>query len=247
MYDNYPLINDLAQILLTPHQHLSETIFDENNCIHNIAAKYLLSQANFILLQTALNKINNIEVTDIYLVGDYAGYYYNKYSEIECIIEYQNNGALDLSDDPDKLNIFLNSIYRGSLNNFNFEYNGIKVNFTLTTKNNDIFPKYSLLHNKWIAKPDKNSLKDIVLHEIQEEYNNRYYEIESYLAYNDINGFFQTPEGLEELQSYRKNIFKKSQTSWKESIIFKLLKHSGVIQRIDEYYSNNINAFLSIE
>jgi len=240
-------INELAYILLTPNDNLSQKIFDENDCIRNETVKYLLSQANFILFKTALTKIHNIEVNDIYLLGDYAGYFYNQYSQIDCLIEYKNNGILDISNKNDELNDFLNTIYYGSLNGFNFKLNDIKVNFQLSTHGSNIFPKYSLLHNKWVIKPDKNCTKDLSLNQILKEYKDYCYDIDAYLAIGYITDQFQTVEGLEQLLNYRKNIFKKAQNSVKDNIVFKLLKYAGIIKKIDNAYHDNMVNFLSIQ
>ena len=232
---------DFAEVLLTPKNELNPLLFGADNKMLSDVRDDILLQTDFLLKKTS---ICDFIIKDISLVGSNADYFYHENSNIDILIEVETEADYFSADE---INTMLAQIKSVLLNGYQFQYKEKRVDFILSAPNDINMPKYSISQNKWVVEPDKNRTHDLDVNEIREECKNRYYEIESFMAYNDVGNLFQTAKGLEDLLNYRKEIFKKSKTSIKECIIFRLLKYTGIINKIDNVYTHKRNDFLSIE
>lgn len=239
-------ITEIAQRLLSPNETLDLRLFDFSGKMHDDVRKQLLQNSDFVIRRT-VGKIKGLELTDIFLNGSAASYFYYEKSDIDIRIEVQNKNCPYIVDDPKLLNRFLATVQTGSLNNFNFTLHKRFIDIKIKAEDSEPMGLYSILTNKWVIEPNRRVTEDLNLDDIMMGFKKRYYETQDYLQQLQNSGKLNTQDGIDELINYYTDIFSHNTSSTREYIIYKLLCYRGVLKDIKKLISDSYFNYLSLK
>lgn len=175
---------DMRQILqnrLAKNEILDPRLFDFGGEMHPDVREKILSLVQSAIDRTIKN-IPGLHVTDIYLRGSSAGYYYREDSDLDVAVQVQKKDAPWLSDDDKKLAEFLKILQQGNCFPLRLMPGSrfIDLSFQTSAAEKDI-SIYSILHNKWKNVPDPHLADMLVFDDIWQEYLSDYQKIDTYL------------------------------------------------------------------
>lgn len=99
-------MRDVLTRLLTPQNTLNPLLFDEQNRLRSNIHNILSRQANYIY-SLIIAEIKGLKVTDVYLTGSMASYFYSEKSEVDLRIVIENKDCPELAADSKFLSQFL--------------------------------------------------------------------------------------------------------------------------------------------
>lgn len=241
---------DMRQILqnrLAKNEILDPRLFDFGGEMHPDVREKILSLVQSAIDRTIKN-IPGLHVTDIYLRGSSAGYYYREDSDLDVAVQVQKKDAPWLSDDDKKLAEFLKILQQGNCFPLRLTPGSrfIDLSFQTSAAEKDI-SIYSILHNKWKNVPDPHLADMLVFDDIWQEYLSDYQKIDTYLLKMQISGKLHTMEGIEELEKYYAALYSEQRFSYRPHLIYKLLKIRGIIAKIQELISDSMRERLSLK
>lgn len=231
---------------LTPHDKLDERTFDKDGKMHPELRKHLLYIADFIISKTFAT-IPGLKVKDVYLNGSSAGYFYRERSDLDMRIEIQNENCRFLSNDPEISRRFLKAMRYGSFAYTQFGVDGRFVDVTITNQRFEIVGLYSILNDKWVIEPRKDLAEGLEFEEILAEYTKRYCEIREYIHHAHISGQLNNLQGIEDVDEYRSQTIAKSYNSFREFIIYKLLRYSGILSDLQQVFNTALKNYLTLK
>lgn len=235
----------VARRLLTPNDTLDVRLFDYRGQMHPDIRRQLLDNAEYIINKTVAG-IDGLVVSDIFLNGSSAGYFYRKDSDIDMRIEVHNENCPYLSTDNQKLSTFLMMLLRSETGNMHFMINNRQIDVSIKAFENEMIGLYSILQDKWVRKPDKHITDNITFDAIWQKYVKRYNDISSFLQQIQNSGKLKTAKGLRELEQYFRECFTYSEQGIQELIVHKLLAYQGILQDIRTLISQSWQNFLSL-
>jgi len=222
---------------------LSDVIFDENNKMHEDVRKKLIDISESFIDFLGIEFF----IHDIILIGSLANYNWSKYSDVDVhlLIDFENSSySFDLLEEFfDAKKTLWNNLNDIKIKNYDVEMYVQDINDEYHSAG-----VYSILKNKWLEKPTKESIKiddvkilnkaddiarkiDILINKFE---NNKDVNDESLKLYKKIKKFRQS--GLSE---GGENSF--------ENLTFKLLRRNGYIKKLLDLKNNIRIKDLSIE
>ena len=235
----------VARRLLTPNDTLDVRLFDYRGQMHPDIRRQLLDNAEYIINKTVAG-IDGLVVSDIFLNGSSAGYFYRKDSDIDMRIEVHNENCPYLSTDNQKLSTFLMMLLRSETGNMHFMINNRQIDVSIKAFENEMIGLYSILQDKWVRKPDKHITDNITFDAIWQKYVKRYNDMSGFLQQIQNSGKLKTAKGLRELEQYLRESFTYSEQGIQELIVHKLLAYQGILQDIRTLISQSWQNFLSL-
>ena len=241
-------MRDVLTRLLTPQNTLNPLLFDEQNRLRSNIHNILSRQANYIY-SLIIAEIKGLKVTDVYLTGSMASYFYSEKSEVDLRIVIENKDCPELAADSKFLSQFLQFYFFASLHRRDFRLIGKKVNIKLSTDKPEKLPLglYSIMHKKWLLAPQKNITAGLNADEIYAKYEQKYNEIEAYLLQLDNSGELETKAGIDKLVELYEFLVANCNNSITDYIIFKMLKYRGMIDNITATKNQALSDFLSLD
>lgn len=241
---------DMRKILqnrLAKNEVLDPRLFDFGGKMHHDVREKILSLVQSAIDRTIKN-IPGLHVTDIYLRGSSAGYYYREDSDLDVAVQVQNKDAPWLSDDDKKLAEFLKILQQSNCFPLRLTPGSrfIDLSFQTSAAEKDI-SIYSILHDEWKNIPDPHLADRLVFDDIWQEYLSSYQKIDTYLLKMQISGKLHTLEGIEELEKYYTALYSEQRFSYRPHLIYKLLKTRGIIAKIQELISDSMRERLSLK
>ena len=182
-------IDEYVKALLTPKETLSEELFIDGVLKEDIK-KQIKDQVDFVINKTRLNQIDGLSIKDVYISGDFAGYYYNDLSSIDIKIEVSNENCPFLASGDEALEMFCKEIYWGKLNDYKFTLNNRKITFTFCAKKTEFLDLYSINQDKWLKEPDKQERQHIDVENLLSEWNKRYNNLKTQIKVLNENKAF---------------------------------------------------------
>ena len=241
-------MRDVLTRLLTPQNTLNPLLFDEQNRLRSNIHNILSRQANYIY-SLIIAEIKGLKVTDVYLTGSMASYFYSEKSEVDLRIVIENTDCPELATNSKFLSQFLQFYFFGSLHRRDFRLAGKKVNIKLSSDKPEKLPLglYSIMQKKWLLAPQKNITAGLNADEIYAKYEQKYNEIEAYLLQLDNSGELETKAGIDKLVELYEFLVANCNNSITDYIIFKMLKYRGMIDNITATKNQALSDFFSID
>lgn len=139
-----------AKTILKIQDKLHPLLFGEDGFMLEETRQELLKKANFYIAKV-LRTIQDIQVSDIILVGSSASYFYTSASDfdLKIILNLSHNRAIG-SNVKKFLKILNNTFYR---NNVRLRLYNHFIDIKFDEDDNFVMGNYSVLHNRWNIKP----------------------------------------------------------------------------------------------
>lgn len=139
-----------AKTILKIQDKLHPLLFGEDGFMLEETRQELLKKANFYIAKV-LRTIQDIQVSDIILVGSSASYFYTSASDfdLKIILNLSHNRAIG-SNVKKFLKILNNTFYR---NNVRLRLYDHFIDIKFDEDDNFVMGNYSVLHNRWNIKP----------------------------------------------------------------------------------------------
>lgn len=230
-------LNKEIKRYLTPRKTLAPWIFGKNGQMLPDVREGLLKIANKAALQT-VDRIDGIEIADIWLTGSSSGYFYKKDSDIDMQIFVQNRSCPDLVKENDVFNQFAASheaVLKAKKYRFNFRSRHVDIK--ISAQHIDFISLYSVKNNEWLITPDPNIAQNFTFEEIETYYLKKKEELLSKIE--KINA---DDTGLLRADRLRDLYFQTyyHDKNFKDFVVLKLLKNEGLInslfyQRLEAY------------
>lgn len=241
-------MRDVLTRLLTPQNTLNPLLFDEQNRLRSNIHNILSRQANYIY-SLIIAEIKGLKVTDVYLTGSMASYFYSEKSEVDLRIVIENADCPVLATDSKFLSQFLQFYFFGSLHRRDFRLAGKKVNIKLSSDKPEKLPLglYSIMQKKWLVAPQKNITANLNADEVFAQYEQKYNEIEAYLLQADNSGALNTMSGIKKLDELYNSLTINHNNCITDFIIFKMLNYRGMIEYIMNLKNRALSDFFSLD
>ena len=237
----------LLQRLINPKEVLDARLFDYNQKLNPEVKDFVIKNLKS-RLDVLLEKIEGIEIHDIYLTGSTASYFYHEQSNIDIRVDIRNVSCKHLSKDDEFLSRFLTSCYSGAFDKHKLRLGTQDVTVTISSGMHERLPfgVYSVLNDKWVIEPQKDITKDLDASAVQTEYERRYNGLEKHLIKMKESSDLKTLVGINALKKLHKEILASNNVSVGDYIIYKMLNYSGIIKEIEATYNQALKKFLSL-
>jgi hypothetical protein len=179
------------------------------------------------------------EVEDVTITGGQVSYYYTDHSDLDLhlIVDFD---SVDCDREAAELFDTKRLLYK---NRYTITVNGIPVELYVEDKN---FPavsaSYSILQDTWLVKP-KRAADQIDLEEVERMTDRWHRVIGAVLASNDIETAKKT---MEMLRNYRKIGLKKTGEYGVANIVYKTLRNSKIVEKLQNFIDDQHQRQLSI-
>jgi hypothetical protein len=190
--------------------------------------------------------IETLEIDDVVIIGSLVNYNWSKYSDIDLHIVFDKNSLKSDQKVVDEL-------FDAKKENYNEKRNITVKGYDIELyaqgigEEKDSLGKYSVLYNKWEDVPDKEN-----------------FELNKKLIISKVKGFdkeLKTVEKMEDsdakinkinklkdkVKNYRQSGLNKEGEFSNENIVFKYLRRSGFMGRLNDIKNNAKDAVLTIE
>jgi hypothetical protein len=221
---------------------LSDSIFDENQKMHEDVRKKLLEISDNFLEFLGIEFF----IHDIILTGSLSNYMWSEYSDVDLHI------LVDFEDSEYSLDL-LKEFFAAKKSSWNNTHN-IKINhFEVEIYVQDVNEQhtasgiYSILRNKWITKPKKVK-PDINDKKILDKADDIFLQYENLLKlskHNDVSK--KIDKLLKKLSKFRKTGLSKDGEFSYENLTFKLLRRNGTIEKLINLKNHSIDKKLSLK
>lgn len=243
---NYTTIKETAYRLLKPNETLDVRLFDFSGRMRPEVRQHLLTNAFYIINQTVA-EIEGLVIHDIFLTGSASGYFYQDSSDIDMRIEIHNQNCPYISQDTHKLNKFLSTILKGTLEDFKFCLGRRFVDTSFTSNTFELMSLYSILNNKWVITPDQHITDNLEIDDIMAEFNRRYSQLKQILDETANNLHQPSKEQIQRLSECYSNLFRDNNANIRNYIVYKLLGYSGITFEIRRVLSDASREYYSIK
>lgn len=190
--------------------------------------------------------LENLEIDDVVIIGSLVNYNWSKYSDIDLHIVFDK--ASLKSDET-----VVDELFDAKKENYNEKRNvtikgyDIELYAQGVGEEKDSLGKYSVLYNKWEDVPDKEN-----------------FELNTKLIVSKVKGFEKELKAIEKMEdseakigkikklkdkikNYRQSGLKKEGEFSNENIVFKYLRRSGFMGKLNDIKNNAKDAILTIE
>lgn len=244
--NNIESLEDTARRLLNPNKTFSPLVFDNKDVMFEDLRQKFIAIATCVFEETA-NHLEGVKIEDILLIGSMAGYNYTERSDYDIAIKlnFDDCPFLKFKDKTARIK-FLIFLYANALNRLpEFNINGKLVDISF--KAETFLDSYSILHNKWLVKSEREIHHDKIVNELVSEY---YRSIEHYALFmqefNTINGKYSVEDYNKMLDYYLGLVIFNNNYNWDNHLIYKLLIKHDVINKIGQNITNSLKYTLSL-
>lgn len=225
---------------------LEPNLWDENQKLKQEVRLRLLKIAKDLYISTEFKS----ELIDVLLLGSSVNYTWTPESDIDVhlVMDISKEGL-----DPEHYRTFLDNVGGNFNKDHEISINGHKVEVYLQdiTEKNSTPEKarkhgamYSLLHDKWLVPPkyepkvlDKESIKK-AFHEIKEQ-------IEKVIKSGNVEGL---KELMQAIRDYRNKGMESEEGEFSvENIVFKALRHTGLLEKLKDGINTMYDRLVSLE
>lgn len=244
MYKNRESPEDVARRLLKPKPSLHPQIFDENAEMYEDLRLKILKKTEFFF-NKAFQYIGGFVIDDIVLVGSCACYMYKEKSDLDVVIKVKNVSNMVFPTDSIKLEKACTYIGTGAFDSYSkFYVNGRYMDIKIDSTIYNLVGEYSILHNRWLKKPNKDDVCGILYDDLIERYYAKVKEIDDYMnQFECVDGKYTTQDA-EKMVQYYTDLFKVYIADVKNYLIFKMLSSQGIIKRLGTYaMDQNIKSY----
>ena len=191
-------------------------------------------------------EVESLEVDDVLFVGSLANYNWSNYSDVDLhvVIDTSNIGMDENA---------INQLFEAKKNAYNDKHNitikgydvelyAQRVDETLTS--NGI---YSVMYNKWVDKPNKeeiNLYKDLIIKKVK-NFKRAFDKIEN--TKNKNVKLDKLSKLKDKIKKYRKSGLSKEGEYSIENLVFKYLRRSGFIEKLNNLKILTKDDILSLE
>lgn len=193
----------------------------------------------------------NVEifVHDIYLLGSLTGYNWSEFSDFDLHIIYDFNDAGQKKETYEELFRLKKTVFNSS---HDIRIKGYEVELYVQDLNeeNESIGVYSLIYDKWLKTPQKEDFK--VNEKKLKEKAQQWMDIIDGVLENAEDEDLETATKLidkykEKIRKYRSCGLKKEGEFSYENLVFKYLRRSGYIGKLNDFKTKMIDKNLSLE
>jgi predicted nucleotidyltransferase len=193
----------------------------------------------------------NVEifVHDVYLLGSLTGYNWSEFSDFDLHIIYDFNDAGEKKETYEELFRLKKTVFNSS---HDIRIKGYEVELYVQDLNeeNESMGVYSLIYDKWLKTPQKEDFKPN--EKKLKEKAQQWMDIIDGVLENAEDEDLETATKLvdkykEKIRKYRSCGLKKEGEFSYENLVFKYLRRSGYIGKLNDYKNNMIDKKLSLE
>lgn len=193
----------------------------------------------------------NVEifVHDVYLLGSLTGYNWSEFSDFDLHIIYDFNDAGEKKETYEELFRLKKTVFNSS---HDIRIKGYEVELYVQDLNeeNESMGVYSLIYDKWLKTPQKEDFK--VNEKKLKEKAQQWMDIIDGVLENAEDEDLETATKLidkykEKIRKYRSCGLKKEGEFSYENLVFKYLRRSGYIGKLNDYKNTMIDKKLSLE
>lgn len=231
-------------------KHLNPDIWDnaETDDFDQIKLKSDVRSALLNIAKDFVDSFNleSLEIDDVVIIGSLVNFNWSKYSDIDLHIVFDKSSLK--SDET-----VVDELFDAKKENYNEKRNvtikgyDVELYAQGVGEEKDSLGKYSVLYNKWEDIPDKEN-----------------FELNAKLIISKVKGFekeLKTVEKMEDseakinkikklkdkIKNYRQSGLKKEGEFSNENIVFKYLRRSGFMGRLNDIKNNAKDAILTVE
>lgn len=232
---------DISSIII--HNKLNPIIWNNDNTIKPEIKKILYKNIKRFI---DFLDLDDIKIKDIILTGSMANYNYNENSDIDIHIitdfsKISNNKDFVENYFKMKKNIW-NEKINPKIKNHEIEIYVQDVNEILYASGT-----YSLIKNKWLMKPIKKiiTIDKKTIQKKVSEFINKIEELESKLDDKNWLNYYKTLK--DKLKKYRKIGLENNGEFSTENLVFKILRNSGYINKLNDLKNDFLKNELSLK
>jgi len=216
----------------------------------NYKLKSLIRERLLKIANTFIEFLNvEIFVHDIYLLGSLTGYNWSEFSDFDLHIIYDFNDAGEKKETYEELFRIKKTVFNSS---HDIRIKGYEVELYVQDLNeeNESMGVYSLIYDKWLKAPQKEDF----------EVNEKKLKEKAQQWMDIIDGVLENAEGedldtaiqlvdkyKEKIRKYRSCGLKKEGEFSYENLVFKYLRRSGYIGKLNDFKNKTIDKNLSLE
>lgn len=228
------------------HDNLNNYFFNEEDKLKP-EIRYALLRITKEYIKT-LSLSDDTKIYDIILTGSIANYNYTENSDVDIhlVIDYN-----DVAENENLVKDYFIAKKNLWLDNKSIEIHGHIVEFYAEDKNNiqDHSGRYSLIKNKWVIKPNKQSL-DVDKEVIKKKANEFIREIVNLTNKEDISNYDVILYEIEILKEKIRNLRSEGLDNKGEldekNIVFKFLRNKGYLDKLSDFKNNILKQKLSL-
>jgi predicted nucleotidyltransferase len=190
-------------------------------------------------------KIEELEIEDVYFVGSLTNYNWSNFSDIDLHVVLDKTKIAADIDVVTELFDAKKEVYN---NNHDIKIKGYDVELYAQDVNEKLDSKgiYSVLFSKWVDSPSKEEFtldKKTILNKVK-EFNKT---INNLINMDDSEEKIQKIKLFKDkLRKYRKSGLHDGEMS-NENLVFKYLRRSGIIQKLNNIKTKTYDTLLSVE
>jgi predicted nucleotidyltransferase len=190
-------------------------------------------------------KIEELEIEDVYFVGSLTNYNWSNFSDIDLHVVLDKT---KISTDINVVTELFDAKKEVYNNNHDIKIKGYDVELYAQDVNEKLDSKgiYSVLFSKWVDSPSKEEFsldKKTILNKVK-EFNKT---INNLINMDDSEEKIQKIKLFKDkLRKYRKSGLHDGEMS-NENLVFKYLRRSGIIQKLNNIKTKTYDTLLSVE
>lgn len=224
---------------------LNKDIWDAKNIKPEIGQKLIRIAKSFI---SDISLPQNIKIKDVLFVGSLANYNWSKFSDFDLhiVIDFS-----EFEEDKD----FVKSFFDAQKNIWNENHDitilGYPVEIYVQDKDHEMTSSaiYSLLNDRWLAKPEKKSFKldkPLVIGKIKNFFG-KLKVIEEFFKAGEYEKVIEKIKKIKDrIKTMRKSGLESGGEFSTENIIFKILRRTDFIEIINNYKNKAYDELMSI-
>ncbi len=231
--------------LTVPQPELDPRLFGPDKQLLPDVRQKLLRRAD-VLVQNCVVPFAVFDVDDVVICGSADSYFYHQFSDIDLTVLLKYRTSDDIFDNAEathsliamKVKEFYKSGRRFEVNNRFME-----IKTALSIKQRQL---YSVLKHRWIAEPSPDVMAGVDKAEVMAAFIKAQKEIGEMRQdrFERINGKFKLKD-LRTMQEYYNNLIRIKSTSAQNLLLNKLLRYSGDLQGLENFYKQEAAKTLS--
>lgn len=232
---------EVARRLLRIQPRLHPYLFDEYEQMYEEVRQKILQRLQFFIDMT-LKNIPGLEVDDVILNGSAASYCYRDSSDFDIKIMVKNTGNKLIPQDGPHLIEFLN-VLKSNYSKYECKLwvDQHFLDIKLSCMNMEIMGLYSILHNKWLLRPDKDILKGITFEKLMAAYYRKMDNLNKYMKTFERHDSKYSLEDCQKMQEcYRNLVLGHSREKVIEYLAFKVMSSQRIVRRFNKWVSTEI-------
>lgn len=237
---------NLASQMQKTQKHLHPMLFDIKGNMYEDIRQTILKQTSFFI-NKSISKVKELAIDDIIICGSTARYLYNQNSDIDVKVIIKNPYPKLLQDSAKAINELLSLIattYQGT--KIQLSINKIPLDIKIAADFDSFLGYFSVLHNKWMVKPDPHLIMDVSIDEMIQVYFEKLALINRFMSELPLEDGTYSVESLSKISEFYSQI-NRTRTELKDYLPYKMLCKSGKMQEFGVEIVNHHIDSLSLE